>query len=264
MFSIIYDVLGSVILNILQLLTGCFFLFLFIRYNDRKINRLGDFSGLFRILLCSFAGMLLPVNTYGILPVVIGLYVYGYGLPVVIPVLISNFIFNMSVPYTEMNFVWEPNIIRIATAFLAGVLSGIILKLIKTSPRQIIREKSIHELIDKQRKLPEFIRLFISHIESMGLYIICGAIINTLFHRYLFYFLLKQLYSSQLGSNAIDVFMGFDITNSMFVAAGQIINRLMDLSALTAMFFLLKVKSILGVYIFFSIITGLLIVPIFF
>lgn len=266
MFAVIYDIFGTVVNNILQLLAGCVFSFLLFSHlgrADRKYKfQCCSFNSISGILLSSLFGILLPFGPYGTLPVIIGLYMSGASLAAILPLLISNFIFNMSVPLTEMNFVWEVNVLRIVAAYAAGAVAGMVLTNSRTDTDKILRENVWERFVKELRNLSGFLRMFGSYMSSTGLLIVSGAVLNTLFYRYIFYFLLNQIYSSSFGSNAINAFMGVDVANAMFVAAGQVINRLMDFTALLAVAFLLRLKSMLCLYAYYSIIAGILTVSI--
>jgi hypothetical protein len=265
MFAFAYEFFFDTISNLVQLVIGCMFLFsvhFLLTVKKGKVQTVCSNNNI-SIYISALIGITLPCGTYGAVPVVIGLYMSGTEIFSLIPLLISNFIFNMSIPLLEVNFIWKANAFRILTAVITGVFTGILLRSFKMDGSKILREKPGYNLIICHHDLKGFILLCKNFIDSAGLYLILGVTLHIFFDRYIFYSLLKALYSSSVGLYAINYFMGLDVANFMFAAAGQIINRLMDLTALSAFLWLLKFKSVVILYVYYFLIVITLIIPVF-
>lgn len=72
-------------------------------------------------------GMVIPLNTFGLIPIFIMLIKAGIKPHLAVPAMISNYLFNMLVPFSTPNFVWNTGYLRVIAAFLIGIGGGIIL-----------------------------------------------------------------------------------------------------------------------------------------
>lgn len=243
----------NLLLNILQLAVGCIFPLCAYLLKKRGISivGLGHLQKSLVVIATSFAGMLLPLGPFGAVPVVAALCMTGLELPLALPLVVSSFIFNMSMPLTETVFVWNGNIARIAAAFAAGVLAGLLLSLRKKDVQDIIRKSTYRQFFSGQQGTANYFIVLKNYIEAAGLYIIAGAILRAAFSADVSYWLQNQFLTSDVGLATMTSLSRLNVFNPVFGASVLVLGRLIDFSALAGAAFLLRPKSIVMLYLYY-------------
>ncbi|MBH1940791.1 permease [Mobilitalea sibirica] len=223
-------------------------------YSDTKNNmviRIG------MILAGSVLGMILPLNIYGVFPIVIAILAAGLPLCVGLPILISNSLFNLSIPYLDQTFVWRTGGYRIGLAFLAGIIGGLILNRWKISTRSIVKE---HILLtyEQQKDASKITTLISKNISSTGLYLIVGVIINVLFQQYLLWSIIEYIINNPGMSSVAMYFAGLNVVNPIFILAMNIVNMFMNLIFLSGIFAFFKLKGIILFVAYYALLVGIL------
>ena len=81
-----------------------------------------------------------------------------------LPLLISNSLFNMLLPYTDVSFIWSTGIKRVILAFIAALLLGILLMINKKSDEliknEILNNEIANNLLKKETLEKELINLY--------------------------------------------------------------------------------------------------------
>jgi hypothetical protein len=115
MFDLIVEIGISVLSNVVQLMIGCL-LSISIYYlaaknlKSIKSNLAGDTAF---IAAFSLLGALLPLGPYGVVPVFSALLAAGLRPFIALPLLISNAVFNMLIPYNDVGFAWKTGTNRV-------------------------------------------------------------------------------------------------------------------------------------------------------
>jgi uncharacterized membrane protein YraQ (UPF0718 family) len=266
MLSVIYSTFQTVLVNLLQLAAGCLVLFIAVVLKQRGIrfNVHGRTQIVLALLASSFLGLVLPLGPFGSAPVVAVLWLAGLELPLALPLLISNFLFNLSMPLTGSVFIWNGNISRIAAAFAAGVLAGLLLSQLKLDEQAIIRKSAWRCLFARQEKKANYFIILRDTVEAAGLFIVAGAILRAAFSANALYWLQNQFFSSSAGLTTMTTLSKLDVFNPIFGASVQILGRLIDFSALACFVFLFRAKHVCLLYIYYAAIALVLSVGLFF
>ncbi len=195
------------------------------------------------ILTAAVLGMLLPFNTFGMLPIFFVFLQLGFKYYQVMPILLSNFIFNMSVPYNDPTFVFRTGYKRIMLALFIGIIAGFILKRIRKI-ESVFRINKESEIPDKPIGITSALKLIHHNINFMGIYMILGVLLNRVFNDHVMYTL-----TSQVASNSHTAFIPrymskFNIVSPGFLMALCIVFALLNISNLSAMVLVFKPKGV--------------------
>lgn len=237
---------GSAMLsNVFQMVLGCIMAISIYYFAARKGKKAGDHSypEIVWMILFSFCGMLLPMGTYGVIPIVAALLAVGFRFYLVLPLVFSNTLFNMLVPYSDPSFVWVTGFRRIILALLAGIMAGIILKALRVKGENLIRERNLPLLGERPVNLAGAAYIFRESINIMGIYLVLGVIIDTLFHKIVLWKILDLFYLNSYTLAIPRFFAGFDVVNPTFLLTFNIAYMLMDLTKMSALVALMKPKG---------------------
>lgn len=199
------------------------------------------------ILSASLFGVLLPLDIYGLVPVVWMLIRMGARDYRVVPMMFSNMLFNMLVPFNDPAFVWRTGYCRLILALLLGFLSGFIFKsfcsgmdMIKPDWRKIPEPDGI-------KTLPGNIHFIIT---TIGIYLVIGVIMNVVFNKYVIFYLTDELFSYSQ-TTAVTRFLGsYNIVHPLFLLGIGIIQSLANLTHLSGLLSVMKIKGVIAVYLF--------------
>jgi uncharacterized membrane protein YraQ (UPF0718 family) len=244
----------SVLINTLQLILGCILSILLFYFTNNKIQISGSklSQDIIIIVLFSFIGIILPLGTFGVIPIIIVLLIVKFKSHAVFSLLVSNIIFNMIVPFIDPGFIWKTGFLQVVLAFTAGVTIGLLLRLLKTNENIIFK---IHD-IGFDEKNPFSISIVKNILNKTIIkvvpFIIVGVIINLLFQKYIFSGFFNEIFSNSKTS-FIPVFLAkHDVASPTFLLAMTLFTTLMDLTKVSALLFLLKIKG-LGVFFGFCL-----------
>ena len=215
-------------------------------------------SDLLMIGTFSIFGMILPLNTYGLIPIFIALIFIGFKLYSLLPLFISNAVFNMLVPYTDVSFVWRIGIRRVIFAFIVANLAGIILRKFENKSYGLLRADIIAKLAKKPERTIDFINILRKSIVILGIYLIIGVIVDTIFHKYIWWDILDLLTKSQYTSFIPRFFAGYNVVNPFFLLVFNIVFLLMDFIKISALLTVFKLKGLFIYYLYFIIIAIIL------
>jgi uncharacterized membrane protein YraQ (UPF0718 family) len=251
--ALINDISTSVILNILCIILGGIISFPFFRYFNGRFKKTEYSIGadILIIFAISTVGLVIPLGTYGIIPIVAYAYSAKCKSYKILPFIVSNYIFNMTIPFTEANFTWKTAPARIIVACLAGVFAGIIAKMFSKKTEGKFFHERLFEISPKEEGLKGLLSFLKACIETTVFFVLFGVVLNSIFHRFIMYDTLKAVYSSPLGSTALKYMNGFNVMNPFFMMALTIANILMDITKLSALSFMLKIRGIAAYILYF-------------
>lgn len=260
MFELISDIGFTVFSNVIQLVFGCILSIPVYYFCEGKLigSKTIFQRDILIIALFSAAGMVLPLNTYGIIPIFIASLAVGFRLYTVLPLLISNTVFNMLIPYTDVSFIWRTGIRRVILAFAAAVLAGIILRAVKHGNEGLLNLNNISNLTEKQAKNINILRMAGRNINIVGIYLIVGVIVNTIYYKYIWWYILNLLNENPSTGFMLSVLTGYNVVNPFFLLTITIVFVLMDFIKLSALLIIIKPKGLVIYYIYFTAIAILL------
>lgn len=256
----------NMLMDILQLAVGCVFPLIANLMQKRGLNlrAVGRRHRLLAVAASSLAGMLLPVGSFGVVPVMAALWLSGLELPLAVPLLVSNFLFSMYMPLTYAVFVLSlSSLIRIALAFASGVLAGIALSRSGLGAQGVFRRSAFERLFAGQENKTNYLFIFKDYIEMAGLYILAASILRAVFSAGLFYWLQGQFLTSGLGLSASTALSRLNVFSPFFGTTLDLLGRLVDFSALASLIFLLKFRHLCKLYAYYLVVALLLAVSLF-
>lgn len=228
-----------------------------------KVIKTGYVYDIVIIVITAFLGILLPLNTFGVLPIFFVLLRLRLKTYLVLPIIFSNIIFNMLVPFNDPTFIWRTGIKRVIFAVVIGIVAGIIIKSLKKD-EAIVKIKKASDIFDEAFSLRLILRNIHDNINLMGIYMICGTLINNLFDKYILYNLTSQVFSNQNTAFIPRLFARFNVVHPGFLMATTIIFALLNFTNLSAMIIILKPKGFVLYVSYFMIWTVLLGTTLFF
>jgi hypothetical protein len=209
----------------------------------------------------SLLGMLLPFGAFGAIPVLAAGWVLGLELPLVLPLFLSNAMFNLFIPINAPVFILNGNIVRIVTAFAAGMLGSLWMR--DATEENALRGGTFQRLFQCQEIKSNYLRILKDYVEAAGLFIVAVAVLKAVFSFDLMYGLQNAFYSTDFGLSAIYAMARLNVMNPFFTASGQLVERLLDFSSLAAFLLLFRFRRALGLYGLYAAIALLLAVSIF-
>jgi uncharacterized membrane protein YraQ (UPF0718 family) len=259
-FELISEIGSTLFLNVVQIVIGCILASLIYYFGTKKHIKTNEklLTDLLMIGIFSIFGMIFPLNTYGLIPIFIALTYSGFRMYSLLPLLISNALFNMLVPFTDVSFVWRTGIRRVIFAFVVANMAGIILRKLENKCCRLLREDVIAKFAKKPERIIDFINILRKSIVIMGIYLIVGVIVDTIFHKYIWWDILDLLTKSQYTSFIPEFFAGYNVVNPFFLLAFTILFLLMDFIKMSALLTVFKLKGLIIFYSYFIIIAIIL------
>jgi hypothetical protein len=208
------------------------------------------------ITVTSLIGIIAPLSTYGIIPIFIMLIAAGLKSNITIPIMLSNYLYNMLVPFTTPDFTWRTGWLRIFSAFLIGVIGGHILTVLAKTKTEI---QTKHDLnfygnITGIRSVAGSIGRAVS---ALGVYVICGSIAEEIFQRYVLFNATSQFFSQKGIASITNAFMKFNVVNPLFLLAVEFLYVIANLVGISALLSIFKIKSAI-MFIFYITVCALL------
>lgn len=214
------------------------------------------------IILMAAGGMILPLNIFGIIPVVVVLVARGWMFSLVLPLLVSNMLFNMLVPINDPGFVWRTGIPRVVFAWVAGIAAGVLFVTRKSNSVGLFNGGLLTTFVGQSFDIKKIIVTSGKNLLILTAFLISGALINSVFHRIVWVNFLQLLYTSPQTSFLPRLFAGLNVTHPAFLLAMTGIMTITDLARLTGLFAVLKPKGVLFYIIYSLVWVVLLTVPV--
>lgn len=247
--QLIFEIGGSLLFEILQILLGCLIaygLFKALNGENELVNDLNKEIYLIPIL-ASILGMALPMGLFGIIPIMLSAFLIGLRFPLVVPMMVSNFLFNMLVPFTEVGFSWRTIWLRIIIALIMGVAAGVITGLFKVDTGSVLRGNLDGETAGSKR----FLSFVNQYLNKAGVFLIIGLILEVIFKKYFFYNLFNLIDITGMTTVILGVIKGYDVASPVFLFIMVIFYMVMNLKTLSAVIMLFKWKSTVGFYLYY-------------
>jgi uncharacterized membrane protein YraQ (UPF0718 family) len=231
-------------------------------------GRTGSFySGIIKEMLLivglALAGVFIPLDTYGVLPLVTVMIAAGFKLKHATVFLIANAFFNMTIPFTDITFSWKFGIYRLLFAAAAGILAGIILSIIKVGECKFVKNNIVFADCYDIKGINNMIKGFGRSINRLVPYLLSGVLVNSIFQEYMLNNILKFIYTNNTTSFIPKSFASLNVTNIFFLIALNIAVMLMNFTKLSALFSLFKFRGVLVYYIYYLFLALILSVSVF-
>lgn len=276
MIGFINEASVSVLVNLLSVLIGCLLAIPLFRFLSRRAIRVKPSPGgvVASILVSSVLGAIVPLGSFGIIPLVAVPCALGRKDRAIAPFVVANFIFNMAVPVAEPNFTWGPGAWRIALSVVAGTVSGLVLWALEGKIQGSAFRERIASLAPRGETLGDgsigvvgfgsLAGTVRRSVESIAPFLVVGALLNVALHRFALYGALKAVYASPAGSAALSYMNGFDVTNPWFMLALSVAYLLTDVVRLSALARALKARALIAFVAYVVVLAALLASSIYF
>ncbi len=203
------------------------------------------------IFITTTIGLVLPISGFAIVPVIAVLVNKGYPPYTILPMMFSNFLFNMLVPLSDVSFTWHGGFRLVVLAFAAGISAGIVLKMVLNKNRSVVNWKLVHDISLEPSNLQGIIKSFIKSANIIMPYLLIGVVANALFLNFAFMRIMGWVNTGPIGTIIPVIFKGYDITTPVFLLAMSILSMLMNLRNLSVLVLIFKFKGIFLYYIYF-------------
>lgn len=263
--ALLYSGAMTAVSNIIQLLAGCLLASVVHRiFVVRPVASSRSFrSSFLLILLFSLCGILMPFGLYGVIPLVAVALAVGFNGYAVSSLVVSNVLFNLTVPFHDPGFVWRTGYRQVILAFVAGVLAGLLLYTGKRQAESFFRQRNLPVPDASRSMILGFLRMTDDSIKKLGLFLAAGAIAESIFRGYLLSVLLNAFYYTSFTASIPVFFARQDVTNPFFLLVFVIVYMLMNMVNLSALLAMLKPKGIAAYFVYFILWAFLLAIPAF-
>jgi uncharacterized membrane protein YraQ (UPF0718 family) len=260
MFELVTLIGESVFFNLLQIGIGCVIAIILFRIGPIKTigNRSNHFVDISLIICFAFIGIILPIGTYGVIPILSALILIGFKEYIVIPIVFSNALFNMLVPYNDPSFIWRTGILRVSFAFSSGIIIGLILKFLKTYGENSIKSSSLAYIESKTINPKNLISLFLKNIELLGKYLLIGITIDEIFHKYVLFQSFSLFDTNHYLALVPKFFSTYNVVNPYFLIAILIARMFLDLTKMSGIIAIFNYKGLLRYFAYYIILASLL------
>lgn len=263
--ALLFNIAGTTVINIIQLISGCVLAVFFFRiFKSRPMCKVqsSKFSFAF-IFTFSLIGILLPLGIYGIIPLIAAMLAVGFGSHTAGALLVSNVLFNMLVPFNDPSFVWRSGYRQVLLAFAAGLGAGIILYAGKVLNSKILRQKYMPSIREHSSNIRMFLMIIDDSIKKLGVFLVFGAIAEAIFQKYLLSNIVNAFYYNSFTA-AIPTFFGrHDVSNPLFLLTFTIIYMLMNMINLFALAAIFKFRGLVSYFGYYLLLAVILAIPAF-
>ncbi|MDP4094595.1 MAG: hypothetical protein Q8920_14710 [Bacillota bacterium] len=261
-FELIGDFGLSMLEVIIQIVAGCIIAFGIYKCFKKRVSikETAFLKELIIILFSTLIGMILPLGVYGIIPIAAVLLFLGFRLYTILPMIFSNVLFTILIPFNDPTFVWRTGYRRVILAFAAGLLIGVVCKAFKSDPGKFLREGNMPDFTIMPAGIKGILNLFTQIINKAGLYVIFGIIIDTLFHKYLFWKVIDFIFTNPNTSFIPKYFAGLNVVNPFFLLTMAIARMLMGFITMSALLAFFKPRGWVlyyGYYLILAVLLGI-------
>ncbi|MCX7774455.1 MAG: hypothetical protein N2376_15305, partial [Clostridia bacterium] len=129
------------------------------------------------IFFSSLFGVLLPLDSYAVVPIIIGLFACGFKAYEVLPLFLSNSLFSMIVPLTEIGYQWSVGLYRLVFAIVIGFVGGLVIKALGKQGEDAVLYKLIKGLAPKGEGIRELGRFVVISTAGFLVLAVLGGVI---------------------------------------------------------------------------------------
>ncbi len=176
------------------------------------------------VALSAISGVILPLGTFGVIPIVVVLAAAGLTVPACAAFLCSNRFFNMLVPSTDPAFIWMTGYGRVILAVAAGIAAGALLKntggfraAYRDGDRSILRVRILESADGPRPGVKTAAGLIFGLAWKAAILLAAGAIIDVLFKRYFMREIVGFLFMNQVTGPLASSFAQLNVANPLFL-----------------------------------------------
>jgi uncharacterized membrane protein YraQ (UPF0718 family) len=198
----------------------------------------------FLIVLFAALGSVLPLGTYGIVPMVALLAAAGLGVPASVAFLCSNRFFNMLIPFADPSFVWRSGYGRAFLAVAAGIAAGLLFLNRGDGPRGILRtHTALPE--DNPRLTARTAAALIGALAwKAAIALAVGSILDILFRTFIRGGIVGFLFSNPVTGPLASSFGQRNAANSFFLRAMWCVTVVTDFIGLSGLALVVKARGL--------------------
>ena len=254
MFDLIAEIGVSVVSNVAHLIIGCILSIPIYYLAAKKLKNIKSSfaSDIALVVVFSLLGALLPLGPYGALPAFAALLAAGLKPYMVLPLLISNTVFNMLIPYNDVSFAWKTGMKRVVFALLAAILAGMVLRMVKDKGEGLLRSANITAPGENSGDLKKVFGMLARNISLAGPYLIVGVIVDVAFHKFIWWDILYFITHNSYTSVIPGFFARYNVVNPFFLLAMTIVFILLDFVRTSSYMMIFRFKGLVVYYIYFA------------
>ncbi len=244
MFDIISEMGETLIFNIVQLIAGCILAWVLYHFLNKKVKPTeGKFvKDLCLAVLFIVIGMILPLGSFGIIPIMAALMILGFKPYIILPMFVSSTIFNILISFNDISFVWRTGYRRVILAFVIGLAFVFILKISKIS----VRLTNFPKFEDNKINFKGIASIAGDMINKLGIFLVVGIVADTLFNTYVLPGIIDAIFKS--ASFIPKYFGSLNVVNPFFILAITLVKAIFDLTRLSALISFFKPKGFIIYY----------------
>ena len=251
--KLIMNIGNIVFFNVLQLICGYLVCIIVFKFRNFIIKNVPSTHQSSKKLIFIFAliGVFLPFNTYGLIPIIATLISLEISLDIIITLLVSNALFNLSVPFTDIHFLSDQALGRLIVAALVGILAGILFSKSRINKTSLIRIDFLSKLAVTSNSYQSIFQNIFNAIYVLGIFIILGSTGDILFYSHGIEAFKSLIYGSSSGAGIVAGLAKLNLFNSVFLIGLSIVNLLLSPLFLSATAAIFKIKGIIVLYSFY-------------
>lgn len=230
--------------NGIQLVLGILLSFPFFFIKLRSQNK-SALKAILLILAAVLLGMILPLGPYGLIPLVTALYAGGAQAFFILPLVVSNSIFNLMFTFNDPWFVWGTGIWRILFAFGTAIAAGLLIYFLKLNDKDLVSKRVNQDSIVYGETFPGALKSLMKNIIRVGIYMIAGVIADTFFNKFALWKIFELFYMNPQTAQIPQFFSSYDVDKPFFILLLVIFKLFTNLTTMSAMAYLLKRRGFL-------------------
>jgi hypothetical protein len=154
--------------------------------------------------------------------------------------------------------VWNTGIRRILFAFGTAALAGFMLYLSKLHDNDLISKKLNKSIIAYGEVFPSAAKSLMRNLLSVGIFMTVGVILDTFFNKFALWKIFELFYMNPQTAQIPQFFSSYDVDKPFFTLLLVIFKLFTNLTALSAMVYLLKRRGIVLFIGFYGLLALLL------
>ncbi|MCX7710517.1 MAG: hypothetical protein N2484_11795 [Clostridia bacterium] len=235
--------------NILQLAAGCILSIpiFFLDSSMIKEKQPTIMRDLLFITMFTIFGAALPLNIYGVLPIAAALLHLGFKSYIVLPVIVSNLLFNMLIPFNDAGFIWRTGSNRVVFALIFGIAAGLIFKTFKFIGDDVFNLKNMPTIDRQSIHIRGIGSVLGKYINGIGLYLVIGVLLDSLFQKYVLTEVFNLIFTNSYTASIPQLFGTYNVGNPFFQLTMKIIYTMLDLVKISGLLAILKPKGFVTV-----------------
>jgi hypothetical protein len=196
------------------------------------------------VALSAICGAVLPLGTFGVLPIVFVLASAGLAVPACAAFLCSNRFFNMLIPSTDPGFIWMTGYGRLILAVAAGAAAGALLAAAGSRSGHILRTRALKSADNRRPAVNTAAGLIGGLAWKAVIFLAVGAIVDVLFKGYFIREIVSFFFLNPVTGPPASSFAQLNVVNPLFLLGAWCIAVLTDFIGLAGLAAIVKPKGL--------------------